>query len=445
MRKLLTLLALMAVVFTACEPDNPEVNYDNLKIKLTSESVMNFGTEGGEGVITYDFESINEVATRYSSKPKPPIAKAATAVAWITDLQCHADNKVTFNVAANDGEVREATIRVWFGNYDFMVMVKQDGTTAYDKTFTATHVGGTYYGKLQTRGYDYFVILSNMQPESLGSVPYGACEYRFDIYAERGAQFDTQRRIPVGVYTLDHQRTGEPGTIDGYQDCSYLYDNSDVTPYNMAYKSATLTVTEDSITADITLMSGELHHVEYHGDCIMEDYTEPTFADVYPVSQYTSAIEFDITGGEFMPIYRGNWYDSESDVWFVHMIEQRNGFNGVYLLFDLLVPRSNGGFENKDGFVGEYSLLDPTAESWDYTFPAGRLRDDSMQLHAWYAKCENGQLDMSQAAPFTAGTIKIEKDGNEYVLTAEGKDDNDNDIRGTFRGVVNTYDNQAHD
>lgn len=213
----------------------------------------------------------------------------------------------------------------------------------------------------------------------------------------------------------------------------------------MAYKSATLTVTEDSITADVTLMSGEIHRVEYYGDCIMEDYTEPTFADVYPVSQYTSTIEFDVTGGELMPIFRGNWYDSDSDVWFVHMIEQKNGFSGVYLLFDLLVPRSNGGFENKDGFLGEYSLLDPAAESWDYTFPAGKLRDDSMQLHAWYAQCISGQLDMSLAAPITAGSVKVEKDGDNYIVTVDGKDDNGNDIKGTFRGVVNTFDNQAND
>lgn len=442
MKKLLTLMALAAVAFAACEPDSTETNNDNLKIKLTSESVMNFGLEGGEGTITYDFEDVSE-ATR--SKLKYPTPEAVTAVEWITDITVHpTDLEVTFNVAANTGSAREATIKVWYDDHSFMVMVKQEGTTSYDQTFTATHLGGTYYGKLQTRGHDYFIILSNMQPESIATVPYGACEYRFDIYSERGAAFETERRVPVGTYTLDHQRTGEPGTIDAYQDCSYMYDNRELAK-NEAFKSGTLTVTEDSIIADITLFNGEVHHVEYHGDCIMEDYTEPTFADINPVSQYTSDIEFDVTGGELMPIYRGNWYDSESDVWFVHMIEQRNGFNGVYLLFDLLVPRSNGGFENKDGFVGEYSLLDPKAESWDYTFPAGRLRDDSMQLHAWYAKCVSGQLDMSQAAPITAGSVKVEKDGDGYILTVDGKDDNGNNIRGTFRGKVNTYDNQAHD
>lgn len=441
MRRILSMLALMAVAFTACEQDKGEAKVDNLTIKLTSSSVMNFSTEGGQGVITYTFEELND------STPSKNIAapRVTTTAEWISNIKVD-DNQmmITFDVAANSGEAREVTINVSNNKSNFLVMVKQDGFVTADKSFTATHVGGTYYGKLQSRGYDYFVILSNMQPKAINTVPDGACEYRFDIYADKGAAFETERRVPVGTYTIDHSRSGEPGTIDAYETCSFVHDNREL-GVSEPFKSGTLTVTENSIIADVVLFNGETHHVEYHGDCIMEDYSEPTFADVYPVSQYTSDIEFNVTGGELMPIFRGNWYDSESDVWFVHMIEQRNGFSGIYLLFDFLVPRSNGGFENKDGFVGEYTLLDPTAESWDYTFPAGRLRDDSMQMHAWYAKCENGQLDMSQAAPFTAGTIKVEKDGNDFVLTIEGRDDNGNDIRGTFRGVANTYDNQAND
>lgn len=440
MRKLFAILALAAAVFTACESNDEGINA-NLKIKLTSESIMHFGMEGGAGTITYEFENLAE-ATR---NPKPAIAEAATAVAWITDLSCDA-NKVTFNIAANTDAAREATIKVWYGEHSFMVMIKQDGTVNADKTFRATHLGGTYYGKLQTRGYNYFMILSDYQPQSLASIPYGATEYRLDLYADKGAQFDEVRSIPVGTYKLDHRRSGEPFSIDGYQDCSYLYDYSTGNPYTAPFLDATVVVSEDGIVADITLMSGEVHRVEYSGSLAMEDYTEPTFADIHPVSQYTSDIEFAVEGGEFMPIFRGNWYDSESDVWFVHMIEQKNGFSGVYLLLDLLVPRSNGGYSNKEGFLGEYSLLDPKAESWDYTFPCGRLRDDSMQLHAWYAYCVNSQVDMSLAAPITAGSIKFEKtDDGKYLLTVDGKDDNGNNIKGTFKGIINTYDNQAND
>ena len=110
MRKLFALIALAAVAFAACEPqqggDNKpgQVDY-NLKIKLTSESVMSFEAIGGDGVITYEFEKID--ATRAN------VAEAATAVAWIENLTSTEEGKVTFSVAANEGkEERSATIKI---------------------------------------------------------------------------------------------------------------------------------------------------------------------------------------------------------------------------------------------------------------------------------------------------------------------------------------------
>ena len=166
MRKLFALVALAALAFSACEQDTNEVNYDNLKIKLTSDSVMNFELNGGEGVITYDFEDSSE-ATR--SKPKFPTPEAATAVEWITDVAVHPnDLEVTFNVAANTGNAREATIKVWYDDHSFMVMVKQAGTASYDQTFTATHVGGTYYGKVQTRVHAVLSLVSSALTVAFG-------------------------------------------------------------------------------------------------------------------------------------------------------------------------------------------------------------------------------------------------------------------------------------
>ena len=79
MKKLFSLIALVAVALTACETQKSETNTpgevdSNLKIKLTSQSVMNFEAVGGDGVITYEFEK--EEATRAN------VAEAATAVAF---------------------------------------------------------------------------------------------------------------------------------------------------------------------------------------------------------------------------------------------------------------------------------------------------------------------------------------------------------------------------
>ena len=124
------------------------------------------------------------------------------------------------------------------------------------------------------------------------------------------------------------------------------------------------------------------------------------------------------------------------------MIEQKNGFSGVYLIFNFIVPKSVGGFSNTEGYLGEYKLSDPTS-SLDWTFPAGRLRDDSQMLNAYYMYCIGGQIDMSQAAPIVDGTIKVEKIDGSTVITVDGKDDAGNDIKGTFSGDVRELDNQG--
>jgi hypothetical protein len=141
--------------------------------------------------------------------------------------------------------------------------------------------------------------------------------------------------------------------------------------------------------------------------------------------------------------YRGNWFGGDTDVWFMHMIENKVGFSGVYMIFNFIVPKSVGGFNNTEGYLGEYTLSDPT-KSLEYTFPAGRLRDDSQQLNAWYMYSVNGQIDMSQAAPIVDGTIKVEKiDGDTVVITVDGKDDAGNDVKGTFSGNVRELENQG--
>ena len=152
MRKLFSLIALAAVTLFSCENNEPQGGgSDNkidptLKIKLTSQSVMNFAAAGGEGTITYEFEKLEDTRAN--------IAEAATAVDWINNLTSAEEGKVTFDVAPYNGEEeRSATIKVSYGEYSFQVMVKQKGMKHADVTFNATHLGGTYWGKyINTKG-----------------------------------------------------------------------------------------------------------------------------------------------------------------------------------------------------------------------------------------------------------------------------------------------------
>ena len=431
MRKLFLLFTLCAFAFAACEPATDEAPKG--KLTLTSSSVMNFEAIGGAGEITYAFV---EEETRAAN------VEAVCVVDWISNLTV-TDNKVTFNVATNNDAERSATIKVECGNDSFQVMVMQAGATVVDVNFTATHMGGTYYGKFigdggQTEGFNYHIIMSDHQPY-LHNAYNGYTEYRFDIYAGECAEFNREVRIPVGTYTLDHQRTNRVGTIDAHKDCSY-HVSANLVISN--YRTCTLVVTEDSIIADLTFFNGESHHVEFHCAPVMEDYSEMTYADVYPVSPFTSDHTFDVDGGYMYAYYRGDWFGTGDDVWFMHMIEDKTSFSGVYLIFNFIVPKSLGGFSNTEGFLGEYTLTDPTKEM-EWTFPAGRLRDDSQMLNAFYMECVGGQIDWTHTAPIVDGTIKVEKVDGEIVITVDGKDDASNKINGTFRGYVRELDNQG--
>ena len=441
MKKLFSLIALVAVALTACETQKSETNTpgevdSNLKIKLTSQSVMNFEAVGGEGVITYEFEK--EEATRAN------VAEAATAVAWIENLTSTEEGKVTFTVAQNeDKEERSATIKVSYGQHSFMVMVKQAGLETADVNFTATHLNGTYWGKYPTtKGFNYLIILSDQQSIHYLTKAAGSTEYRFNIYSNVSSAFNTTHSVPVGTYKMDHQSTGNPGTIDGHKDESYYLSAADT---DTPYADATMVVTEDSIIVDVTFFSGETHHVEYHGSTTYEPYIEGTFADVYPVSQYTSDITFDVKGGRMNLYYRGDHYGKGCDVWMIELIQQVNPYSGVYMILDLLIPKGLGGTDNFDSIVGEYAFHDANTTSYEYTIPVGRLRDDCLQMHAWYLWCVQSQVDMSQAAPMTSGTVKVSQNGiQDYTFVIDSTDDNGNRIIGTFQGtILNAYDQKC--
>lgn len=444
MKKLFSLIAIVAVALTACEPKDPtpQVDNSNLKIKLLSKSVMNFSSAGGKGVINYEFENLDtEEATRFS--PAPVVAKAETVAEWITDVVSEDGSTVTFTVVPNDGgNERSATIKVSYGEYSFQVMVKQEGVKHADVTFTATHLGGTYWGKyINSKGFNYFVILGDMRADHYQSKQDMATEYRFDIYSDTASSFNTTHRVPVGTYKLDHSRSGDPGTIDGYRDCSYLYPVSGSTS---AYSDATLIVTEDSIIAEVTFFDGQVHRIEYYGSTVMEDYIKDTFADVYPVSQYTEDITFDVKNGRINARFRGDHLGVGYDVWFIDMVAETSPYNGEYFIFDLIVPKELGGFDNLDGIVGEYKFHDENTTDYAYTIPVGRLRDDSLQLHAWYLWCVQSQVDMSLAAPMTSGTVKVTKNGaGDYTFAIDSTDDNGNRIVGTFQGTILDYQDQS--
>ena len=112
-------LAVVVMAFVACEPDTPETPKE-YALEVTSETTMEFPAEGGEGLIEW---TLNEV-TRNNLKPEPTLECEAE---WIT---LYAEDMGAFVVAANEGEAREAVIKVAYAEQVIEVKVKQAGVEA---------------------------------------------------------------------------------------------------------------------------------------------------------------------------------------------------------------------------------------------------------------------------------------------------------------------------
>ena len=111
-------LAICAMAFVACEPDTPNTPKE-YALELTSDAVMEFPAEGGQGNIAWRF---NEV-TRNSPVPQPEPTFQCDAE-WIVLSARHLG---AFEVHPNEGEAREAVITVTYGEQVENVAIKQAG------------------------------------------------------------------------------------------------------------------------------------------------------------------------------------------------------------------------------------------------------------------------------------------------------------------------------
>lgn len=467
MKRVFALFTLFAMLLVACESGGddtkpagnpggeqgkPEDANKEYVLSLATKSVMEFEAEGGKGEIGYTLTEetrahetpdmdiptegvvTGDSAAEKTTGQEESKVKVACDADWITDIVVA--EVITFNVLPNEEGERETMVVVSYEDQKFQVLVRQLGDTpAVDVEFRATHLNGTYFGKLETYTYNYFIILSDTGLPGMNISVDGGTQYRFDLYSDVTSAFEPVDYVPEGVYVFGEYT---PGTIDAAQSC-YISANGD----EMAFASAKLTVTENKIVAEVRMMNGKIHHVTYEGSLAL-DYTEPTASDI-KASALTADAAFDVKGGSIMAYYRGDFYGKGADVWFLHMIADRATFSGTYLMMDLMVDKSQGGYDNKEGFVGEYTVLNHTMEDFAGTFAPGCLRDDRTQLHTWYMNCVGGVIDTSNGAPFVDGKITVAKEGEEYILTMDGVDDIGNKIQGSFRGKVVEYQNQAND
>ncbi len=123
MKKLLLALAACCFLF-ACDKNEkqPEEPTEAPELTLTSESVVNVPADGDEVTITYTLANPAENGDIS--------AQAEDGAEWCDSFNCDTDGQVTFTVAANDGDAREAVVTVTYSygegeQKDIQVTVRQ--------------------------------------------------------------------------------------------------------------------------------------------------------------------------------------------------------------------------------------------------------------------------------------------------------------------------------
>ena len=112
-KHLLYLLLALPLAFVACnDPEEPKPVVEDPVLNVT-ETTLNFVAEGAEGTIHYSVENAVEGTE----------VEATCAAEWVSDLTV-AEN-ITFVVEANEGEARETSIVVAYGDLQKSVAVKQ--------------------------------------------------------------------------------------------------------------------------------------------------------------------------------------------------------------------------------------------------------------------------------------------------------------------------------
>ena len=168
---------------------------------LTSDAVVEFGIEGGSGDIIYTLEN--------TVQGKEVVASCD--VDWITYKVFADDSKVSYTVAANEGDARETKIVVAYGTKSFEVTIKQ-AAKPFDG-YELSYINGIYYAPgvdmNDTDNHNYYVQLSSVN-DFTTYAPNGVY-VELDFWA---ATVDAENpAIPEGEYIIDIDESHAPGTI----------------------------------------------------------------------------------------------------------------------------------------------------------------------------------------------------------------------------------------
>ena len=271
MKKFILLAFICLFALVGCTPQGNETESKNPQFESYSPENVTLTEDGGDFTISYTL----------TDKIEGETLDVIASTEWIT-LKENNIEEGTIVLAAHRNESfdpREAFIFVTYADRaSFTVTVTQDGAVIRRNadSFFAVYYGNEYSAY---QGSDkFFVYLSNIGFVNGEAQPNG-WYYRLDMYSEvKDYPRDDANAviIPNGTYTFDAEVTTAPGTFAGKGNSAFWNLDVDGNGDQMNIEGGTITVTDNSITAEL-MINGEPHYVTYEGSLVCEDDRKPLY------------------------------------------------------------------------------------------------------------------------------------------------------------------------
>ena len=392
MKRFLSLFALVALMFTACEKESAEQSQTSVEV---SQKLVEFTTEGGEAEVSVTTKGSGNITVKEDAS-------------WLEAKVSGSVIKLT--AKANDAAAtREVEVAVKYGTAEAKFTVKQAGSE-YDVVFEAKRFEGIYF---DSDVPNYYIILSDVGVNTDASAKANGTYYYFDMYRNIKAD-ELNPVLPEGEYKFDATNSFADQTFSD-ESSWYAVTGADGKPAKSAsFKEATVTVKSGKFSAIITMEDDTTHYVSYEGDLVATTYITTLVDDT----------EFAVEGATITATCYGDTYEKGQQTWFIEAVKGND-----YFCVEVLAPSA-------EKFDGIYQALESSGVT-DYAnkFIPGLIGEDGL-LGTWYAKLTDNSIKGDVLAPMVGGMIQLTTENNTLTINYSTKDDAGNNITGYVSGSL---------
>ena len=317
----------------------------------------------------------------------------------------------------------------------------------HDVDLVLSETSGIYYGNKYCTSedvYNYGLVISNkanvydIVTGDIMAIWPNSQYFFLDLYSATPSQnYSISFKIPNGVYNFDVNNSTDAGTVGA--EYSYLVlvgedteseDGAEV----VFFESGVVTVSDNLIDAVLITADGKQYHIQCGDDDV--DNTNAFGAAALPGEFSTLTDNVSIPFAEPMVFaeHYGDYYVIGKDNWVLYLYDLAAGHT---VMLELLAPVSNGA----ELPLGTYAVSNDITKS-RVTLP-GYVDAFGEMYFSWYAQMNFETEEALAAAPVKTGTVTISKEGEEYSVAFDLKDDLGNAITGTCVAYAEIYSEAA--